>query len=230
LFKDAFADVEQRKSYRDKFGQLEIGAGFFREIVTENFYPVKVGRGETHFAGGGYDRDIFGIEVYEIAANDFTTEGVGATEEVAEGSCSSIDWAGAIHYGDGIDYGQSGMKEIIYADKKPAEIVRVFSFCEMPAGLLFACHGAEHIFDGKCRDELLMRFELGQINDDVGVEGEGTYTDDCSVYVAFPGFVELTDRHIEFFQRSFEFQFPYAGKNISPCGRIGDEWFCPEIL
>ncbi len=89
----------------------------------------------------------------------------------------------------------------------------ISAFCKMPPCLLFSTDTAEHVLDRKGRDDLAVRFEFGQVYNDIGIKSERTDGNFCVIRADATGFgsVELLYRDAEFFEPVFEFERFYTG-------------------
>ena len=120
----------------------------------------------------------------------------------------------------------------VNVDQQFAEIVGIAAFDEVPEGLAFARQAAEHVLDGKGRDQLLVGFELRQIYYHVGVESYRAYADlrlSCP-YQRFSGAVKLFYRDVQLCEWFGQLKGLGTGKSIAPRGGICDERFCAEVF
>jgi hypothetical protein len=171
---DTFDDAGQRKTQGRLDGRLKKWTNGAGETVPDNLYRVRRWQAELHFFGGLQQGQDMGVKADEIAADTFAGDGVGSGEEIAQLAGPAVDGALACHGNDGVDESQHGGQFAIDSDNQAAEVVFVMAFGEMPVVFFFAAETADaaiHVFEGEGGAELLLRLELGDVDDGVGLKG-----------------------------------------------------------
>ena len=222
---DAAADVRQGEPQGGESGGLEVAAGGFGRRIAEQVEAFEVRAAIADGFCGPEHGQIVGLEADELAADSLACDGVGAADEPAERAGAAVNGALAVHCEDAVDDGQGGGQGFVYFDQERAEVEGVAAFAEMPEGFVLAADAAEHVFDGEGGDELLVRFEFGEVDDDVDIECAGAEADlDIELLQPEPsGIVELKDGDAQAIERLIEAEGFDAGADVAPGGRVGHE-------
>lgn len=152
-----------------------MGAGGDVEGLDGDGIAVGDGRGGIDDTGDVEIGNAAGIDAEGRAERTVKRKGIGGGGEKAELDGSAVGGALAVHAGDGVGNVPDRREGLPHGVQEPAENGRLGVFA-MEAGLGVAGDGAVHVFDCGGEQGEGVAFDLGEVDDEVGVEdraGEG---------------------------------------------------------
>ena len=157
------------------------------------------------------------------------SQAMGSTpaDEPAQRPGRTVDGAVALHGHDTVDNRHGRTKVTKDVDEEGAELGLDATFLEMPEGLALARDTAVHVLDGEGHGQLLMGFELGQVDDGVGLQCDRAeiYAGLAPTKTLFARLVQIDQRDTERFQGFDQSQLCGTGPGVGPGGRVAHDGF-----
>jgi len=223
--------VRQGESNGDQGRHLERNR-ISGERIAYDVYVASRESKKALFGGCAQNGQIAGLDAYEPRTDHFEGKGILRGEKISEGASSSTDRPRSVHRHDAVNNGQSRVEKVVNVYEQSAELFDGAALAEVPKGFALATNATKDVLDRKSCKQLPMGFELGQVDDDIGVEGEGADTDfaACVRKAAGDGSVQLAKRNAEVLERLNQVQGFCAGVGIGPGGGVGNDGASAEVL